>query len=79
MDGERFDTVVKRLTANDSRRGALRLLGGGVLSLVFGRVGLRGGAAQDIRPQTCTPPGVRCGPNTPRDCLTCCSQCTAQQ
>ena len=73
MDGERFDAWTRALAGSGSRRGALRRLAGGVLGLALVGRGARGGSAQEVGIAACTPVGVRCGPNTPRACHTCCT------
>jgi len=54
MDGGWFDAITKRLAANRSRRGALRLLGGGALA------GLLAPAGEAGAQTTCKKPGDAC-------------------
>ena len=79
MDEQKFDAIAKRLAAGNTRRGALRLLGGGALGALLAALGRERVAAGEVTPAACTANGVRCGANTPRGCGTCCSQCTSRQ
>ena len=78
MDGQRFDAITRLMTTGRSRRALVRVVLTSAGAAALARLGAGGDAGQ-VTPAACTANGIRCGPNTPRRCGTCCSGCTARQ
>ncbi len=76
MDSRRFDTLAKRLAnPRQSRRSALRRLGGSSLAALIAAFGTDRVTAQDASAGNCTQRGCRCNGGVQGNCdagLTCC-------
>jgi len=75
VDSRKFDALARAVAVGTTRRGAVRILGGGALASALSLPGLRGVGAQEPADARCRGAGERCK----RDGQCCAERCINRQ